>query len=525
MTTHFIEKDFINQIREKNNQNSYKEWEMASPRVFECIYRNQKNLQWKPIEFDGIQYQYTFVQCPTVFGMARVYLFCRNEHMFDMEFYQTDSDENTLYQWWKVWANRPLLITAPILYHTSKGQLYSWTIYSQRRYYQSIEKKESDIWFLEDERTILHYFIDAKCFVIASGLIYILGLYRTQSILQESILLSVLQKWKEEYLFDYSLWSIQFETDSIESSILIYSGLNASIGDQPLLYLLYGKVSLPLLTFFMKHTEHIEPICEIATQMHTNHTMIYYVSFYSKLFQSIEDSMWDWVDPFLDKMSMHSLTSILEPDAFKLHIPFYKIILNLFHYHRSDVKKKYLDYYLKEMNIPLEMFKKTLFATSFQMYNQVYFRTLRSSIVEFWDFLQQNYFHSDTSWTEEFNQCLLENYYNIQLSVPPWQFFHWAFHTDRYYKLLPFHSSSLVYIRPHKKHMKLNRHHQDIYTTMQMFPPSTIPYLFQKHILQKRIQTILYSIYSIRKNIHPSIGDSIADYFLSNKNRFFRTTT
>lgn len=513
MNTTFIEKDFINEIRDNS---SYKKWEVASPCIFKLIYE-KSSLVWNTFIMDTLSYKYTFIQCPTVFGMARIYIFCLEENLFDDKI---NNDSNALYNWLKEWGRRPILVSTPILYDTLKGQLYSWNVYSYKKYYESLENKELNPWELEEETDILKFFIESKCFCIASGHIYALGLHRA-GILSANIVISALDKWRMDFPNEVHEWSIYFKNTPHEDMLFIHSGLNASIGEYPLLYAFYGNTDITVIRYLLQHFNHKEPICEIISHIHTDHPTIYYISMYSKLFQTISEESWELVQPYLHEMSMSIYLHILENENYSIQMSFYKIIEDSFRFKHPVLKKALFDFLKTELRTSEDIFYKTLFGMSFRMYNDACYKHQKHELCSLWNFLQIHYFHNSLHWTHALNHYLIDTYYNNKMPMPPWNFFHWIFHSDRFYKIDLFHKTQIMYSQQRRrKKPKIYMHHQDLYTTLNMFSTSGIPYLYRKHVLETKYQSVLSNIYMIKKHIHKSIGDSLEHYFLTDKSRF-----
>jgi hypothetical protein len=525
MKTTFIEKDFINEIRDNVY---YKKWEIASPSIFKKIYQYQKELftnEWNTITLDTVQYMYNYIQLPTVFGMSRIYILCRNSELFKIPEIAL-SDAMNVYEWLSLWGRKHILITMPILYDTEKGQLTSWNIYSKKKYYESIERNAmGEHWHMDEENTILNYFLESKCFSLASGHIYLIGLHRS-GITKSSILMDAFSKWAQDFEDHQIDWSIQFEDAPLESMIFVHTGLNASIGEHPLLYALYGDTDIELIEYLLKQFEPpLGPICEIVTNLHTNTPSIYYISIYSKLFSILSDESWNKMHGYLNEMSLSPYTSMLNEaeDSYQVQISFFSLIENSFRYKNESIKKQLFDFIQNEINVSKNIFIKTLFGMSFMMYNDVKYKHLRLHIMDFWHFMQKQYFKNDIEWSQGFHQYLLETYYNTRLPMPPWRFFHWMLHKKRWYTMDVFHNSELVYTKQTgRRSSKIYVHRENIYTTLKLFSHKSIPYLFRKHILQKQLQDKLWFANALKKHIHKGIGDSMEWYFTTHKSECLR---
>lgn len=486
----YVECDLINQVRKSGSARSKKRtWEIASPVVFHTLWTQRKALSWTPIHIESMKYMYTHISCPTIFGTARVYILCPCPDLFDVDI-DADMHVADADAWWETWSRSHFLVSTPVLYDPDSQCMKSFNIFSQQRLLQDLLEP-----FHED--ILVTKLITSKCFVIASGQIYLLGLHRC-GLISSSSVTHLLQSWIETHTssniadHDRLLWYMDIQEPYNQCNIM--AGINFHIGDQPLLYSLYGNTDTEVIRLLLKHTHNKEPLCLLVYVNNVNEIKrLYYISFYSKLFHvmAMARGVWPEVrDLYLDKMSIHNMGNAGIGRRKSIRLRKDVLISNMKMCDTNDDVFSVMEFYRKEIGIEKPAFVQAILhmtGDSDTPYENI------------WETIQERYFTSSTEWTNAIRSYMTQ-------SVPKWHFLRWLVRPNAKYDLLLFHRST-------------NTDTTHMYHMLGQFPIHCAPYLFKKHVLEKKLQCVARLIHHIRMD-HVSIADALGQYFQSMPHKF-----
>lgn len=505
MKMHFIEKDLLNHINYID-----KEWEIVNPVILKKLYLNYSTLTWNVININNKIYRYTYLSCSTPFQKgkrARVYILCPNEKMFE--------NNCSNIELWNQWADKHFLITTPIFYDKNSKIYTAFDIYSNMVEYRPISSVTyHKIDTYEDSiKLVLQFFINTNCFSIASGFIYYVGLYRSKTI-DEYILTNLLEQWVKKLTITNE-WNINYE--NIYDTIVLSSGINTCIGENVLLYALYGNCSESFIKFLFEINGRFEPIYELITNTDTNSPTFYYFTIYSAMIKYYPTSYWKILIPYLDRISLKSYINEIGIKRFTIHKSFTDVVHYLLQLSDEEnvIKKMVINFYKEELHKSKNIFVANIFIKSFKIHRNVKLYT-KKTLESLWNFLQIHFFNSNLEWSSFIHNYLINTYLYASITLPHWDFFHWIFHSSRKYKLELFNEKCSKEIL----HINEKIFFKDIYTTLTMFPTFTVPHLFLTYVLKKQIQNTLLSV-ALIKSHNKSIGDAI-EYFLNkNKNQLY----